>query len=148
MELLELLKQFKKIEPDRAYRRRSRAFVLSTARSDVPQRRWRVVFPVVRLAGVFTVILLVVAGGVTLFSSPLFKSFRLSTLDPANLRAEAEAIDIQIQLTDLTYRDVYEAGGTNESTPALEKAYSLGIPAAVSSSLEITIDQALEKLIE
>lgn len=155
MELLKLLKQLKNIEPDRDYALRSKSLILSAARFDAPavERKtlWSLLFENrMRSAVVLGAIFLAAAG--VFASSKIFAPLAISTLDPAALRAEAEAIDIQIQLTNLTYSEVAPDG--NETTPAViparkeaaEKAQDIGLPTQASSSLEISIDQILEVL--
>ncbi|MDO8516443.1 MAG: hypothetical protein Q7S28_04275 [bacterium] len=109
MKLLTLLKQLHTIEPDKEYVARSRAHILATPRS--PRRALLIEIlmhsiesgSAIALAGL---VLVAVVGGVSLMNqvSPL----GLSSLDPAGLKAEADAVDIQIQLTDLNYREPQE----------------------------------------
>ena len=73
---------------------------------------------------------------------------QVANLDPAALKAEAQAVDLQIKLTNLSY----EAGGLerslrqSESTPSSTLSggeFTTGIGAASST---LSIDEALDKL--
>ena len=156
MNLLELLKKLKGIEPDKHYTEKSRSVILSTplvkkirfASPWLPQLKFIGSFALASLA--FFILL----GGFSnsKFSAPL----KLSNLDPIGLKAEADAIDIQIQITDIHYRESSVAG--NESTAPLtpsktgkelqKQAENLGLKnqASPTSTPEITIDEALDKL--
>ena len=144
MNLLELLKKLKEIEPDSNYTRKSRLVILSTplakklryASPWLPQLKFIGAFALASLA--FFILL----GG---FSSSKFGApLKLSNLDPTGLKAEAEAIDIQIQITDIHYRE--SSLPTNESTPPLTPSKIDQAPSTPTP--EITIDEALDKLSE
>lgn len=104
MNLKTLFKQLKTIEPDAAYTARSRRTVLGL-RDGHPVTAptfWDIIVrgltsgSSIALGGI---LLLIIAGA---FSFSAFLSpFELSGLDPTGLRAEAQAVDIQIQLTDI-----------------------------------------------
>ena len=117
--LLEQLKKIKKIEPDRDYTQRSRHLILSSREHGLRSNGLRSIVEIfwqsmqfgttVALAGVL--LILIFGGfGIARLISPL----QLSSLDVTNLRAEAQAIDIQIQLTDVNYTEPL----TLESTQA------------------------------
>ncbi len=99
MELHEALKKLKEIKPDHEYAARSRNLLLRNYETRIarPANAWQFILQnlqagsVMALAGI---LLLLVAGGFSnwTFLSPL----GLSSLDPSSLRAEADAIDIQI----------------------------------------------------
>ena len=156
MNLLELIKKLKEIEPDKHYTEKSRSVILSTPLTKKLRytSSW---LPQLKFIGAFSLaslIFFILLGGFSnsKFSTPL----KLSNLDPVNLRAEADAIDIQIQLTDIHYRESSVAG--NESTAPLtpskiekelqKQAENLGLKNQASSTPEITIDEALDKLSE
>lgn len=158
MNLLELLKKLKEIEPDKNYTEKSRAVILSTP---LPKKlkytsTW---LPQLKFIGAFSLaslIFFVLLGGFSnsKFSAPL----KLSNLDPVSLKAEADAIDIQIQITDIHYRE--SPLTTNESTAPLmplevkkevqKQAEDLGLKNQISptSTQEMDIDEALDKLSE
>lgn len=164
-ELLHQLKKLTSIESDADYARRSRQLILQSVRE--PKKKFSIAallgsslqFGVtVALTGI---LLLVVLGGLGIgeFLSP----FHLASLDPTNLRAEAQAIDIQIQLTDLNYHESLNSQSTPSTaaptisssiTPASKddvqkKAAELGISSVSPSSSEsIGIDEALNRLAE
>lgn len=72
--------------------------------------------------------------------------FRLSSLDPAGLRAEAEAVDIQLQLTGIAYREpARQTTAPMANAEAQKQAEGLGIHDATSS---ISLDEALDELIK
>ena len=93
------------------------------------------------------------------FLSPLQQ---LTTIDPIGLRAEADAIDIQIQLTGLDYEGGGPEAKLNKSTPAFatdatdgdaeakasEEQEDAPEEPAVDSLLELSIDEALQILSE
>ena len=160
MKLTELIKQLKAIEADAAYTARSRHAIVGGAQK-APRLtifsyigRALAEGSAIALAGA---LLIVIMAG---FSTWEFLSpFELKSLDPAGLRAEAHAIDIQIQLTNLAYPDVPH----NESTTipvavqitsksvkdeARQEAQSLGLASATSSdeTAPVSIDDALDRL--
>jgi len=121
MNLEELLKKFQSIEARKSYRERSRRLIIAhTKQTKVP----RLTLAQILFRGLETgssivlagLLILIIAGGFSVgrFLTP----FRFSSLNPEGLKAEAEAIDIQIRLSDLTYNEQLQA----ESTDALPKA--------------------------
>ena len=156
MNLLELLKKLKEIEPDKHYTEKSRSVILSTPL--VKKLRYTSPWlPQLKFIGAFSLaslIFFILLGGFSnsKFSAPL----KLSNLDPTSLKAEADAIDIQIQITDIHYRE--SSPTTNESTAPLtpsktvkevqKQAENLGLKNQASSTPEINIDEALNKLFE
>ena len=164
MELTELLKKIRTLKADSDYVRSSRAAIVGEAGWQTGTLRksspWQVLVhglqfgSAVTLASIFVVL---VIGG---FSTWKFLSpFRLASLDPVGLRAEAQAVDIQIQLTNIDYSE--PAGGA-ATTPKIaadahaarvaELAKNLGVdPLAggpTSSKPVVTIDEALDRLAE
>src|SRR3989344_7136618 len=100
MDLLETLKQFKNIEPDRGFTKRSRSLILRE-RGALPGffsifKNTLEVGASLALAGFMVFVIL---GG--LASIRFFQQLEITALDPVSIRAEAEAIDIQIKLTGL-----------------------------------------------
>lgn len=102
---MEILKKLQNIEPDREYSKRSRMVILSTSINEAPE--WslfaylftrRKIATALSLAAIFAVFIL---GG--LFGGGSYSN--LPGLDPISLRAEAQAIDIQIKLTSLVYEN-------------------------------------------
>ena len=160
MKLTELIKQLKSIEADAEYTARSRHAIMGGAQK-APRLtifsyigRALAEGSAIVLAGA---LLIVIMAG---FSTWEFLSpFELKSLDPVGLRAEAHAIDIQIQLTNLAYPDVphnesttipVAVGITSKSAKdeARQEAQSLGLTPATSSdeTAPVSIDDALDRL--
>ena len=143
MNLLEILKQFKNIEPDPAFRENSRRAIFAQDPRPFPggwsaQRTiWKIIEAgaAVALTGFF---LLLITGA---FSGSLFGPTQYSAVDPQGLRAEAQAIDIQIQLANLNYGEsaaestmqiagAKQGGGKTASPASAAAAKSNGAAAA------------------
>jgi len=156
MDLFEILKQFKIIKPDEAFAEKSKRAILATLPSENKGfmeifKAKRFVFHVIEtgaalaLAGFFIVL---ITGG---FSGSSISPVRFSAIDPQALRAEAQAVDAQIQLASLNYS---EPALVAESTQKLAVAVSQksGTVAASTttstsqSASSVSIDQALEAL--
>lgn len=164
MKLFDILKQFKTIEPDAQFTARSKREILFSPR---PERRtMRGVFAflhvletsaAVVLAGLF---ILVLTGSFSGGGS--VAPIQYSVIDPAGLHAEAQAIDMQIQLANIDYP---QATATAQSTIATgthmnfapTKLPTVGIPSATSSNIQIagatsttsssvSVDDALKQL--
>lgn len=160
MDILKLLKKLQRIEADPGYVRRSRILILKSKPNASP-------FPItfsrilmnslemgttVVLTGLLIVLIL---GG---FSAGRFLTpFQLSSLDPESLRAEANAIDIQVKLIGPAYPgiDFLESLINETSTiavleaPSKDKAFDIpkkGEAESNASSTEVTLEQALETL--
>ena len=162
MELIELLKKLKHVKAEPAYTRRSRFLILGEAVGlERPSRHpWQLILhslqfgSAVALAGL---LLVLIVGG---FSAWRFLSpFQLSSLDPQSLRAEAQEVDIQIQLTNIAYPEsLQNATSTVETalTPktkeikrqAEKQAEGLGLKPVTSTTKETSIDEALDRLSE
>jgi hypothetical protein len=168
MNLFNTLKQLKSIEPDAQFTDRSRREVLLSERK--ARKVMGGVFIFLRvietgaaavLAGFF---ILVLTGT---FSGPgSIAPIQYSVIDPEGLHAEAQAIDMQIQLANLDYPEVTStppstAESTRSTVPttkilsqaliatATSTATSTSGASAASTSTPtstITIDQALQKL--
>jgi len=106
MNLLENLKQFKNIHPDPGFSADSRRRVLGgrIRMQDIFRANVPMAFATLALG-----LLFVFAG------TRFFTGGQVAGIDPRSLRAEAQAIDIQIQLTDLKYSS---SPNGNETTPA------------------------------
>jgi hypothetical protein len=172
MKLSDLLKQFKNIEPDAQFSQRSKREILLSPQAG--HRTMRGVFAflhiietgaAVALAGFF---ILILTGSFSPTRS--IAPIQYSVIDPQGLQAEAQAIDMQIQLADIQYPQVTStAAASGESTAAspaeLTKVFAaaLGAPAsstAASSSAAgaststasstasttLSVDQALQQL--
>ena len=155
MNLLETLKQFKNIHPDATFSETSKRAILATMPAAAPWSARRVLFAIletgvaVTLTGFF---ILLVMGGL---SGSKLAPVQYSAIDPQGLRAEAQAIDIQIQLANLNYSEsspestvaiTGSAVKTGASIkPSLPEAGTTG-GATTTTTSTLTIDQALQKL--
>ena len=161
MELFTLLKKFKHIEPSKAYTERSKSVILSMPRAEAEPSSWAEIAQLFGTRAVWAtgiaMMVLIVAVGAVMNLSP---NGAISGLDPVTLKAEADAIDIQIQLTNLTYNEPLQTGSSESTAPVApaplkkevrEQAAALGLTSASSTNTEtpntITVDEALNKLI-
>jgi hypothetical protein len=162
MEIEHLLRHLKKIESRAEYRAHLRAHLLTRARH--PRRlTWRDVVIGAFQSGsaiALTVVLIVLmVGG---FSIAKYVQ-KVAGLDPQGLRAEAHAIDMQLELTGLDYQDFGTAGthalagmGVHRAAPRPSKpAPAAGTGAATvttttdsgeASAPAMSVDEALELL--
>ncbi len=157
MNLNELLKQFKYIEADREYTRKSRSLILSakhTARvslADIFLKNVQLAASVA-LAGL---LIFMIVGGFSAWR--MFSPLQIANLDPVGLKAEAQAIDIQIQLANLNYGEAALAPAkSGESTPAItpapapapkQETSAVTAPALQDNATSaVSIDEALDKL--
>ncbi len=136
MKLIETLKKFKSIEPDRDYTRKSRLLIVGENRLN-GKSIFEFIFHNVQSGAAFAlaVVALVLIFGGTSFWQAL-NPLKLSSLDPAGLKAEADAIDIQIELTKL---NPYTS--TSTSTPLLPKNH-----AGIASTTPQAASPATDKL--
>jgi hypothetical protein len=127
--LLEDLKQFKKIRPDAEFASLSRARILGGMRlRDILRENFPMAVATLALALLF------------IFAGTQFFGRGQVTIDPRGLRAEAQAIGIQIQLTNLNYAP---ASG-DETTPATASGNKVSPKNAPSET--DPIDDALNAL--
>lgn len=167
MNLFDILKQFKTIEPDAQFTAHSKAEILISPR---PTRRAvRGVYAflhiietsaAVVLAGLF---ILVLTGSFS--GTHSIAPIQYSVIDPEGLHAEAQAIDMQIQLANVDYPQVATAAGSTVSTgtpvmprpitaalikkPTTQTGSSTAVQAAdttSTSSSSVSVDQALQEL--
>ena len=143
MKLSDILKQFKNIQPDADFSRRSRAEILLSPQEE--RRTMRGVFAflhvietgaAVALAGFF---ILILTGSFSPTRS--IAPIQYAVIDPAGLHADAQAIDIQIQLANIEYPQVTSTAiATPAVSVALTKAFAtvLGTSAASSSATVAT----------
>jgi hypothetical protein len=163
MKLFDALKQFRNIEPDAQFTQRSRTEILLS-----PQTERRT------MSGVFTFLHVAETGAVValvgFFILILTGSFaptrpiapiRYSVIDPQGLRAEAEAIDMQIRLVNVGYpqaTSTIASALTAASPAALGNAFATvlgsqstssaaaGGVTSTASTTTLSIDQALQEL--
>ncbi|MEK7212663.1 MAG: hypothetical protein AAB686_03220 [Patescibacteria group bacterium] len=154
MNLIQLIRKLKSIEPDPAYTRRSRSLIVETPMTVRPiMNLWQVVVRGLQFGSAIAltgVLLILVLGGFSVWKA--LSPFQLTSLDPASLKAEAEAVDAQIQITEIVYpetllKSVSElAAGLLPQKTTEEKA--AGKAAAVDTPQPMTIDEVLGKLAE
>ena len=169
MGLQDLLRQLRKIEPNRDYTAYSRQHIVGTP-FVIPQithpRAFHFLSELLQSGAALAltgVAMLLLIGTFTM--SNIFSSSVVANLDPVGLKAEAQAVDIQLQLTDISYIEpMHQAlaetttslAHTKVNHEAIQKAQDLGLPvsAGVSSSSPtssnedqpLTIDQILDAL--
>lgn len=159
MELLEILKQFKNIEPEESYKRNSLSLILKSAEKNQPRFRLaEIIFKRLESGAILslaTLSIFVILSGLSAVG--LFSPAPIASLDKTSLKAEAEAIDIQINLADLSYKggDVIPLPKKNaESTKssAVAANQTLKTPelakSGEKSTSTVSIDEALQKLSE
>ena len=160
MQIEPIFKQFKHIRPDPSYATRSRFLILGDILPRASRvNAWQLLVQSIQTGGAVAlvgVLLIVAVGG---FSTWKFLNpFRVASLDPAGLTAEAQAIDIQILLTDVEYPEpatnevstptVAPASAAKHADPLKKLAQQLGLEteAPTSSEPQPTIDDALDAL--
>jgi hypothetical protein len=127
MKISDILKQFKNIRPDAEYAEKSKRAVLATPQESFAREKgWKFILRgqgvMVLLHSLETGAALVLAGFFILLATGSFSGnkylapVQYSVIDPNGLHAEAQAIDIQIQLANLDYSVV---ASTSESTSAM-----------------------------
>ena len=139
MNLFETLRKFKTIKPDPWYAEKSKRAILASEQNAPAMNPFRRVLQFVEtgaavaLAGFFV---LLITGAFS--NSTYIAPVQFSVIDAAGLHAEAQAIDMQIQLASVNYPDV--ASTNNGSTPeatapaATAKSFSAALKTATSSA--------------
>ncbi len=155
MNLFEILKQFKNIEPDAAFKETSKRAILAlepkAAGWSAQRTFWKIIETgvAVALTGFF---ILLITGA---FPGSEFSPARYSAIDPQGLRAEAQAIDIQIQLANLSYSEpaavsTAAVAGTKPGSAITAPTSTLpaanGTEATSSATSSVSIDDALRSL--
>lgn len=129
MDLFETLKEFKKLEPGKEFTENSRRVILAHEPIHISSShrilvRGIAISSSLVLAGA---LIFIVAGGL----SATKLAPRFSSIDPTALRAEAQAIDTQINLLNIDYAE--NSVSTKQTTSG--KPISAGKTAATSSPL-------------
>lgn len=157
MDIHDIFKQLKTLEPDAAYVARSRESILSTKKLRISGSGFGIlrifgeVFKSASAIALTSIAIVVIFGGFSVWQ--LVKPGLLA-LDPAGLRAEAQAIDIQIQLAGVEYQEstIAEAGDVsrNKNPFALlpKKTESPADKEASSSTAPVSVEDALDALAE
>ena len=160
MNLFETLKHFKSIEPDPHYSDKSKRMILALPQNVLEERRvmagfWGVLETgiAVVLAGLFIILITGIFPGAS-YLTPV----QYSVIDPQGLHAEAQAIDLQIELANLNYPETTPsaaatgvvpknaAGITRPKTSAPMSATTATDTASSTGSSTLSMEAALEKL--
>ena len=153
MNLFEILQELKKIEPDPAFSENSRRMVLMSAPAERLSPR-RILARSLAAAGSLAMagaLIFIIAGGLS--ATNLAPQF--SSIDPMALRAEAEAIDMQINLLNVNYAEVTASTepvalmGSKTGQPLNLTNVSSSAETAMASSTPtstMSLDEALREL--
>lgn len=146
--LQEQLKELKNIQPEQAYSNRSKLNIISTPQDLIAPLTWRHfllgVFEYGGALALAAILFIVIAGNTPI--GKILAPFDAGSLNSAHLRAEAEAIDIQIKLLDV---DSY----FQTSTPAVSKS-TTGIikskkaKTIINETTSISIEKEIEEIKE
>lgn len=164
MDLINLLKKLKSIEPNGEFTRNSRRLILATRQGQRINAIMGLILKNLEMGASLALaglLIFMIFGGFTAWK--LFTPLEFSNLDPSGLKAEAQAIDIQIQLTNLNYNESSILPKLNESTNPLGLGQEISnaesstktvnvqentAPTAQPNSNTLTIDEALQRLSE
>ena len=163
MEIIELLKKIKSVEANHDYSRKSRGIILSHAKEETFNSNITVGGII---AGVFrsgwataltAVFLFLVIGGFSVLK--IFSPATTAVVDITGLKAEAQAIDAQIELTNIVYNATLgienKTSTAAMSLPSAKQTVSRKSKDADQSAIgnenaaaQITIDSFLDALSE
>lgn len=156
-DIIKQLKKLQKIEADSRFIKQSRGLLVGTQKT---RNVWGIILRNLELGASFAlagILIITILGGFSAwkFLSPL----KLSNLDTTDLKAEAQAVDIQIQLTNLDYGEI--AGVVISTTPSLDQKNepakiknkvlapeTQNTATSTESDAFLSIEEALEKLAE
>lgn len=166
MNLFELLKQLKAIQPDPTFSDNSKRVIFATMPAESRRSIWSAHRTLLRI--IETGVAVALTGFFILLLTGALSGSRLapveySAIDPQNLRAEAQAIDIQIQLANLNYgaslaESTVQIAGVKPSARSAAIAIAPPAPQGTRASAEATttatsttgnaatLDEALERL--
>ena len=152
MNLLETLQELKKIQPDPAFSENSRRMVLmSTPKEPLsPRRIFARSLAVAGSLAMAGALVFIIAGGLS--ATDLAPQF--SSIDPIALRAEAQAIDTQINLLNVNYTEITAStepvmlGIKKINRPIMRSTSSLAEIGTASSTATstISVDELLQGL--
>lgn len=161
MELIDILKKLRAIKADSGYIKESRSFILSSGKHNEPNLAF---FAKELAIGVFrsgwsialtAVLLLLTMGSFSIIK--VLHPVTTAVVDVAGMKAEAQAIDAQIELTGVEYAAIGIANKTSTVSMALPeiKPRAKAVKAkpgittlAETTSTAPTIDSVLETLSE
>lgn len=141
MDILKELKNLKNIEPDKGFLVRSKADIMAPKVLAGQFFGARFINPRMAFASFSMVAALLLA--FIKFVSPL----EVAQVDHSALKAEAQAIDIQIELTNLNYPEAEEEVVTKETTPS-KSAEIKSVKKVIEPDLDESIEKALQELSE
>jgi hypothetical protein len=148
MDIFETLKQLKAIEPDPTFRENSRRAVLASAQLE-PSSPRHILARIFGAAGSLVLagaLIFIITGGLS--KTRLAPQF--SSIDPVALHAEAQAIDLQINLLNVNYTENPEstpaAVGTLPKQKILLSSSTLENATSSTPTSTISIDAALQAL--
>lgn len=151
MNLLETLRQLKTIQPDQAFSENSRRAILAFAPKE-PLSSHRILVRFLAATGSFVLagaLIFIIAGGLS--TTNLAPQF--SSIDPTALRAEAQAIDTQIELLNVSYPETAAstepALTANINQPIVISGIAsstAGIAASSMPTSTISVDEILQGL--
>ena len=151
MDLLEILQEFKKMRPSSAFTEISRRSILAVAPFEPISSR-RIFARFVAATGSLVLagaLIFIIAGGLS--ATNLAPQF--SSINPNALRAEAQAIDTQINLLNVNYTEI--AASTQPAAVLESKTNSVVVMGVASSSVAtasstpistISVDEILQGL--
>lgn len=147
MELVEVLKKLKKIEANADYTRKSRQLIMGNEKNAWPVFSLKHfaanIFQSGSAIAMTAMILLLVFGSFSLWK--IFSRGNPIAIELAGLQAEARAIDIQIQLTGIAYREPAPLENKTSTAPFARK--TAPVPAKdVSGVLDPKAEQEIKNL--
>ncbi len=137
MKIEDSLKKFKHIQPDPTYTDYSRRAILASAQLEKLTVRAILMRVFEGAASVALVGLLIFAVGGGFSGSKYLSPVQFSGIDPAALHAEAQAIDMQINLANLTYTSADNAAAA-VSTPRMIAAIVPATTTAMQGAVPAT----------
>lgn len=160
MDLFKALKQLQKIESDEAFKKTSLNLILGARQTSVKPGVWGVILKNLELGASLALaglLIFMIVGGFSAWK--IFAPLQVANLDQATLRAEAQAIDIQIKLASLNYETTAAAGASLGAAPlpaasddaSAPEVDAVNQPAggdANATSSDLSIDEALRALSE
>lgn len=170
MNLFETIRQFKNIEPDPGFTEKSKRMILASpqkAEQSAAQRGLWIFLHTIETGAALALAAFFVLLATGSFSGNSYLApVQYSVIDPGGLHAEADAIDMQIQLANISYAEVSStatesttatAGGVGTAMPLIPTAAKLkgvgagnGVTATGTAvqngSSTLSVDQALQQL--
>jgi hypothetical protein len=172
MKLFDTIKQFKNITPDAEFTQRSRTEILLSPQAGSKTPRGVFAFLHILETGAavaLTAFFILIMTASFPLTSPISHSIapiQYSVIDPAGLHAEAQAIDMQIDLADINYPQTTSGAGSTAASAIVAQSLSKALAVAPASSASTTptssvvttsaststassslsVDQALEQL--